>query len=58
MSTIEVFNLNDFYLKFSPDKYSEIATKLKRKNRQFTLNDFVPTANNVTISILVKYSIQ
>lgn len=38
-------------MKFLPDKYCEMAIKLKRKNRQFLANDFVSTANNVTLSI-------
>ena len=30
------FNLSDFYLRFSPDKYADMAIKLRRKNRLFT----------------------
>lgn len=51
IARVEVFNLNDFYLKFLPDKYCEIAVNLKRNNRQFTPNDFVTTSDNLTISI-------
>ena len=48
---MDSFNLNEFYLKFSPDKFSEMCAKLKRKNRHFLANDFMTSNNNTTVSI-------
>ena len=50
IAKLDAFNLNDFYLKFSPDKYCEMSVKLKRKNRHFLSNDFISNSNsNITI---------
>jgi len=50
IAKLDAFNLNDFYLKFSPDKYCEMSVKLKRKNRHFLSNDFINNSNsNITI---------
>lgn len=50
IAKLETFNLTEFYLKFSPDKFNEMAVKLKRKNRNFS-SDFMTSSNNPTISI-------
>lgn len=51
IAKVDNFNLTEFYLKCSPDKFNEMAVKLKRKNRHFLPNDFMTSSNNPTISI-------
>jgi hypothetical protein len=41
------FNLNDFYLRFIPDKFSEMFVALKRKNKTFLPNNYLTNNNNM-----------
>ena len=50
-SKTQAFNLNDFYMRFMPDKFCEMATKLKKRNRNFLANDFATSSNQHTVSI-------
>ncbi len=47
----QIFNLNEFYLRFLPDKFCDIAVKLKRRNKTFSSNDFSLSNNQHTVSI-------
>ena len=47
----QIFNLNDFYMRFLPDKFCDSAVKLKRRNKTFSSNDFTLSDNQHTISI-------
>ena len=50
-ATNKLFNLNDFYLKFLPDKFCDMCVLLKRKNRTFLSNNYLTSNNQHSVTI-------
>jgi hypothetical protein len=46
-----LFNLNDFYLRFLPDKFCDMYVQLKRKNRTFLSNNYLTSTNQQAMNI-------
>lgn len=53
-STHSAFNLKDFYMRFSPDKFADMTVKLKRKGRNFSDNHNASTINIFQTENLVR----